>query len=388
MVATPDSSTPVDAPVEESDAAIPSCSSFSNGVQLSAPTQSITLSANTPYRVDLTGVVGTETRMITDLLFGMIPVQVRAHSHSGRDMVVIEVADFTMADGSQLRITGDTPVIIASSGSITIDGVLNVSGGCPGGNRTCAGPGGSPGPINVNITPNGCAPGDHGDGQAGATPETGGGGGGFGSVGAKGGGDTGGAGGQMCNEVDLDPLTGGSPGGAGAIPTGGGEGGGAGGAIQLSAALSIRFDSTGLLPTGINAGGAGGGGGTISDGGGGGGSGGAILIEAPSIELMDLAILAANGGGGGGGGSGASPGLPGASGVLGVLPAGGGLGARFGGLGAFGSTAATVGAGVDSDDETGGGGGGVGVIRLHVDATALTNNGMTTPAPTLGASCL
>jgi hypothetical protein len=278
-------------------------------------------------------------------------------------------------------ITGSSPLIVVSSGAISIAANIDLRG-----NGLTAGPG--------------AAVGGPGVGGAGTTMppidltrwSSGGGGGGYGTVGGAGGiGSSGrvllpgGAGGLTYGPNITDPLTGGSRGGIGGFGSsaGAGAGGGGGGALQLSSQVSIDVSAA------INAGGGGGIGGRAGQvGGGGGGAGGAIILEAPAITLSG--VLAANGGGGGGGGgaggSGPPPGLDGSSGAASATPAPGGAGGvpqgSHGGAGAAGATAATAGA--SGFSKGGGGGGGAGRIWLrYLAATPPNLTGVISPAPGL-----
>jgi hypothetical protein len=201
-----------------------------------------------------------------------------------------------------IRGTGTNALAIIASGTVTLNGIIDVgavdSGGGPG-----AGDGGAAGTAGT-----GPCPGRTGSGNFFCCEacSSGGGGGGFGGSGGEGGdgGESrefdGGAGGGTCGTIQLVPLTGGSGGAGGGIATGGpsnpGPGGGGGGALQLTSAELITIGGGG----GVQAGGEGGGPSNIG-GGGGGGSGGGVLVEAPTVTLLTNSILAANGGGGGAG---------------------------------------------------------------------------------------
>lgn len=304
----------------------------------------------------------------------------------GNDINVLSMTGLDIGGGAFVRISGTRPLILSSSGDVTLEGIIDLSAGCSNGTNTCGGPGGGAGSTaggdsggqSTEILASGCAPGQNGSGDFGiGTPETGGGGGSLGTPGGAGGdadgNDPGGAGGQLpgtCPGPVLIPLRGGSGGGAGGEGENGGTGGGGGGALQISSFSSIRIIGKGPGEhAGIRASGAGGMGGEDNDGGGGGGAGGAILLEAPRIELR-YAILAANGGGGGAGGSN-TQGLRGQDGPFGAEQAAGGAGgSNNGGQGASVSGPATAGEG--GGDNTGGGGGGAGIIRVNVSDGALT----------------
>ncbi len=285
------------------------------------------------------------------------------------------VSALSVGAGAELSIRGTRPLIVITLGDVTINGVIDVSGGCDNGTPRCGGPGGGRAVGTSQSTSEGCAFGGSGFGVLGSGgDETGGGGGGLGTAGAKAGDGpdfVGGAAGDdlsSCSPPTLDPIGGGSAGGAGAINQDGGDGGGGAGALQITSLTRISIVGTQPSPAGIRASGAGGGGGEVSDGGGGGGSGGGVLLEAPFL-ILDNAIIAANGGGGGGGGTVAT--ARGQSGPFSADQAGGGgSGNGLGGQGASVLGPATPGMG--GADDTGGGGGGAGIIRFNVPNSNLT----------------
>ena len=272
-----------------------------------------------------------------------------------------------------------SPAIFYLSDRAEINGLIDITAGCPDSTRWCAGVGGGNGGT-TTFLPLGCARGS--EGSTGVLSDaTGGGGGGFGQDGGAGGDSadfSGGAGGvnTTCTGEILVPLEGGSGGDRGGD---GGRGGGGGGALQITALRSIEIaPAGGGVPAGVWAGGGGGEGGGIFSGGGGGGSGGAILLESPVVDVASGAILAANGGGGGeGDGSG-----NGQDGLLAAMPAGGGGGGvvRHGGPGGCCTTAPEVGDGPGGG--TGGGGGGAG--RIRINGRDVTVSGTSTPPPSVG----
>lgn len=222
---------------------------------------------------------------------------------------VFVVGGFSLPSGTTLYGEGLNALAIAASGTMVIDGIINVCasgqdpgpGGWAGGDAGAAGAGQCPG------SPGGGGDSSCIDGIYNPQCSAGGGGGGYGGTGGKGGDSNvtmifaGGDGGGPCGTPEISPLIGGSGGGGGAFASGNpssspGTGGGGGGAVQIVSALSVAFGDSG----GIHSGGDGGG---ESDGGGGGGggAGGGILIEAPDVDVASGVILAANGGGGGGG---------------------------------------------------------------------------------------
>lgn len=191
---------------------------------------------------------------------------------------------------------GNTPVVLAATGDVVIDGTINVSG-----HTYTPGPGGGYG------------------GETGATAGTAGqgdapgGGGGYGGAGGGGGnatpglvatsrtyGDKGAAGGA----IGFAGLRGGSGGGGGGgstffgVPMAGADGGGGGGGILISTPGTITINGT-ILANGGHGGYAFAN--VFAHGGpGGGGSGGNILLEGGQIALGSSAVLSAIGGAGGG----------------------------------------------------------------------------------------
>jgi hypothetical protein len=297
-------------------------------------------------------------------------------------------------DGITVRFTGSHAAALIASGSITIEGLLDLRGGeCT--DPRCGGPGGFAGGYVRNPIRRGEGPGSgtEGYGIGGVGDEAGGGGAGACGKGGKGG-DAGvamypgGAGGSEYMKEALVPLCGGSGGGAGGFGTTMGEsgqrGGGGGGAIQIVSQQSVTVGSTSASPSGIHVGGGGGQGDTgtnFNDGGGGGGSGGAILIEAPTVSILSGAVLAANGGGGGGGYNNMMPTNGGESGKLASSAAAGGAGLReSGGAGGAGQASHGSDASGLPMDGGGGGGGGVGRIRLNSLDGNVTISGELSPA--------
>ena len=225
------------------------------------------------------------------------------------------------------RNAANTPVIIRTSGNVSIAGTIDVSAQTAPTNSGTAGDGnlgddGQPGtggsggfdggrggasPLFGGVARQlGGAGKGPGGGYAGG-PDTipnnwpttgmGGGGGGFGSAGA--GGYYGGGGGPTYGQASLLPLIGGSGGGGGGSGTtySGAGGGGGGGAIMIASSGTISFTG-GVINANGGAGGAAAG--SNGGGGGGGGSGGAIRLVAEVLS-RSAGSLAANGGGGGSG---------------------------------------------------------------------------------------
>jgi len=215
------------------------------------------------------------------------------------------------------RNAANTPVTLLASGDVTIEGVLELSGGdgMPGASGTrfvndggiggvggFAGGAGSNGLLG-NVGGAGLGP---GGGAGGGVPSfsSAGGGGGFGVAGE---GASGGVteGGPAYGTSTLLPAIGGSGGGGGGAPLGmsSGGGGGGGGAIVIASSGTITL--TGVIRAKGGAGGEPAGGAAA----GGGGSGGAIRLVANTLTGSD-GTLDVNGGAagqpgvGGGGGAG------------------------------------------------------------------------------------
>lgn len=216
----------------------------------------------------------------------------------------------------------NTPVIIRTSGNVSIAGAIDVrpqvgptnSGtagdgvlgddGLPG----IGGPGGfdggfgGMGPVLGATNIAGGAGNGPGGGQAATsrydTRGYSGGGGGFNGAGGAGW-NNGAAGGAAYGQWSLLPLIGGSGGGGGAAGTtfSATGGGGGGGAIMI--ATSGTFYISGYIYADGGAGGTSSG--TNCGGSGGGGSGGAIRIVAERLDRGGAGYLYARGGGGGGG---------------------------------------------------------------------------------------
>jgi len=311
---------------------------------------------------------------------------------NGTNKIVAGI-DFELRNGiavfrfGGLHITGNVgfagpnpmpPVVLVSTGSILIDGLIDATGPCTGG---APGPGGFQGGGGAGMGPGG--------GSDSNDPTLGGAGAGYGAAGGSGGAGaaaTAIAGGSAYGSDAIAVLVGGSSGGGG---NGGNPFGGAGGgSIQLVANSTITINNNGGASAntdGINAGGCGGVSGrsnAASDTGGGGGAGGAILLEAHDITINGS--LAVNGGGGGGTHvANGSSGTDGQKGQLGRTPAAGGAGGdAVGGVGGAGSAGAGVqggsGAGVGA-----GGGGAIGRIRFNTRTGTATVNASALLSPSL-----
>ena len=332
-------------------------------------------------------ITGPGADGMTSLVFMSSPHA--PHDPSGPELALLYLADWTVAEGVTVRVTGSRPLVVISSGNIELRGVIDA-----GGHGLVSGPGG----VAAGLGP--------GAGHLGVhlpdLLDTGGGGAGHATEGARGGQGCaadcttgtvapGGPGGVSYGDAVVSVLTGGSGGGQGGAGGGSacapGVGGAGGGAVQLYAVGTITVTASG----GISVGGGGGGGGFASgcsdSGGGGGGSGGVVYLQAERIDLAGA--LAANGGGGGSdGGSTAGDGRPGADGALGAEPAPGGVppdGESVGGAGGAGAAAPGPGSDVAAELNGGGGGGAAGYVVLHCND--FSGNGVISPAPHRTTGC-
>jgi hypothetical protein len=290
---------------------------------------------------------------------------------------VFALTALTLNPNGELRLNGTRPTIFIVDGDVTLRGLVDASGGCANGTKSCAGPGGGAGGVAPSGAAGGCGAGGPGGDADGTTivHAKGAGGGGFGTAGEAGAGTQGSAG-VACGSATLVPLVGGSGGGHGGnvISTNlsGGPGGGGGGAIQITAAGTIAIESMGTIDVG-GAGGAGDPG--TTRGAGGGGAGGAVLLQASAVSVSG--VIAANGGGGGGHNAAGD----GADGTRTATPAKGfGTATAYkGGDGGAGTTAPT---GVGTA-HGGAGGGAVGRIRI-LGTTVDVATGVISPPPATG----
>jgi len=278
------------------------------------------------------------------------------HNNQAASYCVIAGTGFSIAATKTLSTHGSKPLVLLSTTTFSLSGIIDVSSGHTPGVPPAAG-------ANSSMCPAGLD----------ATGSSGGYGGSFG--------DRGGDGQSVDGQQGAPPaalrsfpatLRGGCPGGAGAGP--GGAGGSSAGAVAIIA-TTIHLDGN------IYASGSGGlGGPTSKSGGGGGGSGGMIVLDAFSID--GNGILVANGGGGGQGGT--PPGTKGGSGSVGgesmdllVAAAGGADPGKGGGGGGAGSVGPTLtGANASATPPIGGGGAGggaAGFIRAHGATTVPTS---------------
>jgi len=266
-----------------------------------------------------------------------------------------------------LVVQGSNALALVAIDGITVDAPLDLRGDCTASNP---GPGGFAGGAPQT---DGNGPG--GNKGSGVLDESSGGGGGAnggdggdGGDGTTGSNPNGGNGGSALDDPMITVLRGGGGGGGGGTAAGG-RGGGGGGAIQLATNGPILFAVVG----GINAGGCGGKRGADKTPGGGGGAGGTILVEAPTISLEDMAVLAVNGGGGGGADNPSEGSTDGENGRSDLQLAGGGDHGNKGGSGGSGAAGATLDGSSGNNAQNGGGGGaGVGRIRLNTRSGSAT----------------
>ncbi len=284
-----------------------------------APTAPITLSASTTFITDGTGPSPCAA----------------ATTPNGTSWCVLAATDITISAGKSLIATGARPLVLLATGSLTIEGTVDVSS-----TRTREGAGyvasrcvALGGTSNIDAaTGMGSA-----GGGAGGTHGTAGGNGGRSNL----------LGGTARMPATTFALVGGCPGGR-SDPDGQIVGSPGGGAVYLAAVGELVISGV------VTASGAGGEGGPIggATGGGGGGSGGSILLWAGSLGGGGLVV--ANGGGGGGGTDIADivPGRPGADAAVGN-----------------GGISALVAVGGDSSPRCNGGTGGVGAGATSETAT-------------------
>jgi hypothetical protein len=207
------------------------------------------------------------------------------------------------------RNAGNTPVYLAATGEVTINGILNVSATAtnaivdvPENPKQSGGPGGGDGGNGAPGTPE--ALGEDGQGPGAGSRGFSAGGAGNATPGAMAtryGGAPGAAGGAV---PFPDPFAGGSGGGGGdagdlfGVGLAGGYGGGGGGAIQVATPGQMTVGGS-ILANGANAGWAFAN--VLAHGGaGGGGSGGCVDLYAGALTLEPDGFLQAAGGYGGG----------------------------------------------------------------------------------------
>lgn len=293
----------------------------------------------------------------TAIAFGIV-------DQPGAGQIGVYVArNFRVEPNARLRVIGTMPIAIVALENFDIRGAIDVGAE---GDETSPGGFGHP--------PDGESKGSgQGGGGAGSSTAAGG-GGSYCGIGGSGAGFEGAAaspGGTAYGTPENIPLVGGSAGGSGTLPFSGAGGG----AMQLVAGVKFSLAATGLLQ-------AGGGGGSPAGAvntqhASGGGSGGAILIEAPTAEILGKVL--ANGGAGGSKEIGDDANDEGTAAQ--------GDPQENGTAGGTGSTGASVNGGNgahNAGDRASGGGGGAGRIRVNTTtgSGALTSG---TIAPAAGA---
>lgn len=242
---------------------------------------------------------------------------------------ILDYTTFTVPAGYTVKFVknaANTPVVIRTSGNVTISGTINVSAETAATNSGTAGDGnvgddgqsgvGGPGgfdggrgglsPVFGGATGQkggaGKGPGGGNNGPNGldtcysAQPGFCGGGGGFGSAGGSCGCNATVAGGTVYGQASLLPLIGGSGGAGGnsGASYNGAGGGGGGGAITIASSGTITFANGNIYANGSSGGASNG---TYSGGCGGGGSGGAVRLIAEALSRSAGGIYA-NGAGG------------------------------------------------------------------------------------------
>jgi hypothetical protein len=274
------------------------------------------------------------------------------------------IAGATISVQGTVTATGTKPLVLVSTGTITVSGVLDVAS-----HRAV-------GSVGAGANPTACLAGTA------PTMNSGGAGGSFGGTGGTGAATGGGAGGVAAAAMTSPTaLRGGCPGQKGGS-TGGGNGGNGGGATFLIASSisvigSINASGSGGINANANS----------SSGGGGGGAGGYIGLEAQTVTIAGQVF--ANGGGGGEASGTSSTGVPGGDSPDALTPGAGGAGgsdfATNGGNGSQGATldgapgAANCTGMCTTPNSGGGGGGGAGIIKV---IPAQTTGGTVSPPAT------
>ncbi len=327
-------------------------------------------------------VLNTDTGKLTSGN-GLTEIEIR--SEVVGDVLVVWTTGFHIADDADLRVAGSMPLVIISTGAITVEGDIDGQGHS---NSPLLGDN----PPGAN--PSECSDMDMGAGagvECAAEGASGGGGGSFALIGGQGGG---GGSTKNCGPViGMGPVPGGTFGVAvpGRPPNlRGGCPGGIGGLSLESGAVAGRPGSGGgaialvtrdvlTISGDVNVGGGGGGGGAQRSGGGGGGSGGMIVLEGFSVIVTASGKVAANGGAGGGGSDGGI-GQAGDDGEEDGTAAEGGMQHGMGTRGGKGGS--RMGAAEASTISTrggGGGGGGVGFVRVFAGDGNAQANGSLSP---------
>jgi hypothetical protein len=82
---------------------------------------------------------------------------------------IFSFTGLTVAAAAGLHLTGTRPTILIVDGDVTIDGLIDLSGGCANGTPSCAGPGGGAGGIAPSGSAGGCGAGGAGGDADGTT---------------------------------------------------------------------------------------------------------------------------------------------------------------------------------------------------------------------------
>lgn len=305
-----------------------------------------------------------------------------------RHLGVLVVHDFTVPAGVTLRVHGDLPLVIAASGDIVIEGIIDagaidIGQDNLGGERWMqqGGPGGYDGSLPVND--NAFA---HGPGAGVTLDDNAGSGAGYLNRGGSAHADAV-PGGPAAWIASVFPLRGGAGGGVGANGnTSHGSGGGGGGALYLVAQGRIVIGKAGDAAgtSGLHAPGGGGDRSPGSDGrGAGGGAGGTLVLDAPEVTVYGT--LAANGGGGSARGShSCPPGCQGERGHFGSTAAMGGTAYDFATSSELGGDGGTGDILPRAGGHRAGGGGSAG--RIHLRGETVTVDSGATLSPSLATA--
>lgn len=282
-------------------------------------------------------VANNEVRLTDNLDFGAGTANYNATANTTLAGGTYEFANFTIASGVTVTVTGNTPLVIRATGTVNILGTLDASG--------------KPGTNAVTFMN-----------------------GGVGGAGVAGGGN--GADGLFTAGQGPLPGTAGSGSGKGAAGANwsGGSGGGhavVGGTANNGPAGGVAYGSAAITGTEAGSGGGSGSYGNNCGSGGGGGGGGYVRISAPTISIPAGGSISVNGGNGGSDGNGSCGGGGGGS--------GGTIHLRARTLSIPGKITATGGSGGSSSF---GGTGGIGAVgRIRVDAPSQTLTGTISPTP-------
>ena len=215
---------------------------------------------------------------------------------------------FNIDAGVLVTITGTVPLVVHTTGAVTINGTLSATGG--NGNNGLTYTSGGIGGIGVAGGANGGAgsfssasgplPGIAGSGLGALNNQgdgwSGGGGAGYANVGLSSGNSAGGFGGPIYGNANISNLDAGSGGGGGSggYDCGAGGGGAGGGLIVFNSGASITLGAGGSIQSN---GGNGGSDDNGNCGGGGGGTGGSIWLASPNV--INNGLIQAIGGIGG-----------------------------------------------------------------------------------------